>query len=106
MALEVMKMATSLEELEKRIEALERIVGSSRQETRDLPKDPAEWTREDVITFLRSRGVQIGELPAEAIALAKEWDDLPEEDKAAHRAYMDSLNLDPPLSEIIIRNRR
>ena len=99
-------MATSLEDLEKRIEALERIVGSSRRETRDLPKDPAEWTREDVISFLRSRGVLISEPTPKELALAAEWDTLSEEEKQAHRDYMDSLRLDPPLSQIIIENRR
>lgn len=99
-------MATTLEELEKRVTALERLVISSQAETPTLPEDPEEWTREDVIAFLRSRGVQIGELPTEALALAQEWEELSDEEKAAHRAYMDSLELDPPLSEIIIRNRR
>jgi hypothetical protein len=104
--LEVMAMATTLEELEKRVEALERIVKDSHAEPPHLPENPDEWTREDVIAFLRSQGVQVGELPPEALALAREWEELPEEEKAAHRAYLDSLKLDPPLSEIIIRNRR
>ncbi len=99
-------MATTLEELEKRVTALERLVISSQAETPALPEDPEKWTREDVIAYLRSRGVQIGELPPEALALAQEWEELSDEEKAAHRAYMDSLKLDPPLSEIIIRNRR
>jgi hypothetical protein len=99
-------MATTLEELEKRVTALERLVISSQAETPALPEDPEEWTREDVIAFLRSRGVQIGELPPEALALAQEWEELSDEEKAAHRACMDSLELDPPLSEIIIHNRR
>jgi hypothetical protein len=99
-------MATTLEELEKRVTALERLVEGSGAERPTLPENPDEWTRDDVIAYLRSRGVQIGELPPEALALAEEWDALSEEEKAAHRAYMDSLELDPPLSEIIIRNRR
>ena len=99
-------MATTLEELERRVAALERLVVSSQAETPTLPEDPEEWTREDVIAYLRSRGVQIGELPPEALALAQEWEELSDEEKAAHCAYMDSLELDPSLSEIIMRNRR
>jgi hypothetical protein len=99
-------MATTLEELEKRVTALERLIISSQPETQALPEDPDEWTREDVIAFLRSRGIQVSEPTGVELALAAEWDALSEEDKQAHRDYMDSLELDPPLSQIIIENRR
>ncbi len=99
-------MATAFEELEKRVEALERIVEDSHAEPPHLPENPDEWTREDVIAFLRSQGVQISEPTPEELRLAAEWDALSEEEKQAHRAYMDSLQLDPPLSQIIIQNRR
>lgn len=99
-------MATTLEELAKRVEALERIVTDSRAEPPDLPENPDEWTREDVIAFLRSQGVQLSEPTPEELALAAEWDALSEEEKQAHRTYMDSLKLDTPLSQIIIQNRR
>jgi hypothetical protein len=101
-----MAMATTLEELEKRVEALERMVTDSRAEPPDLPENPAEWTREDVIAFLRSQGVQLSEPTPEELALAAEWDALSEEEKQAHRTYMDSLKLDTPISQIIIQNRR
>jgi len=99
-------MATTLEELEKRVAALERLVVSSQAETATLPEDPEDWTREDVIAYLRSRGIQVSEPTDAELALAAEWDALSEEDKQAHRDYMDSLNLDPSLSQIIIENRR
>jgi hypothetical protein len=99
-------MATTLEELEKRVTALERLVISSQVETPTLPEDPEEWTREDVITYLRSRDIQVSEPTGAELALAAEWDALSEEDKQAHRDYMDRLDLDPPLSQIIIENRR
>ena len=95
-------MATTLEELEKRVTALERLVVGSGADTPVFPEGPNEWTREDVIAYLRSRGVQIGELPPEALALAAERDALSEEERAAHRTYLDSLELDPPLSQVII----
>lgn len=99
-------MATTLEELEKRVAALERLIAGARAETPALPEDPGRWTREDVIAFLRSRGIQVSEPTGVELALAAEWDALSEEDKQAHRDYMDSLELDPPLSQIIIENRR
>ncbi len=97
-------MATTLEELEKRVTALERLVISSQAETPTWPEDPEEWTREDVIAYLRSRGTQVSEPTGAELALAAEWDALSEEDKQAHRDYMDSLELDPPLSQIIIES--
>jgi len=99
-------MATTLEELEKRVTALERLVVSSQAETPTLPEDPEEWTREDVIAYLRSRGIQVSEPTGAELALAAEWEALSEEEKQAHRDTMDSLKLDPPLSQIIIENRR
>lgn len=99
-------MATTLEELEKRVEALERLVAGSRAETPTLPEDPNEWTRGDVIAYLHSRGIQLSEPTEEELALAAEWDALSEEEKQAHRDYMDSLELDPLLSQIIVENRR
>jgi len=99
-------MATTLEELEKRVTALERLVVGSGAETPTLPENRDEWTRDDVIDFLRSRGIQVSEPTGAELALAAEWDAMSEEDKQAHRDYMDSLELDPPLSQIIIENRR
>jgi hypothetical protein len=98
-------MASTLEELERRVERLERIVARSREGAPIVPENPDEWTREDAIAFLRSRGVQISEPTAEELALAAEWDALSEEEKQAHRAHMDRLKLGPPLSQIIIENR-
>jgi hypothetical protein len=99
-------MATTLEELEKRVTALERLIVGSGAETPALPEDPDEWTRDDVIAFLRSRGIQVSEPTGVELALAAEWDAMSEKEKQAHRDYMDSLELDPPLSQIISENRR
>jgi hypothetical protein len=99
-------MATTLEELEKRVTALERLVESSQADTPTLPENPDEWTRDDAIAFLRSRGIQVSEPTGAELALAAEWEAMSEEDKQAHRDYMDSLEFDPPLSQIIIENRR
>ena len=63
-------MATTLEELEKRVTALERLVESSGTKTPTLPENPDEWTRDDVIVFLRSRGIQVSEPTGAERALA------------------------------------
>ena len=55
--------------------------------------------------ILRNAGL-IGEpLPAD-IARAEEWRRLPEEERQRVREEMSALKLDPPLSQIIIDNRR
>jgi hypothetical protein len=41
-----------------------------------------------------------------ARAHAERWRSLPEEEKEAHIRFMRSLTIDPPLSQIIIENRR
>jgi len=99
-------MTTTLKELEKRVAVLERLIVASQAEAPTFPEDPNKWTRKDVIAFLRSRGIQVSEPTGVELALAAEWDALSEEEKQAHRDYMDSLELDPPLSQIIIENRR
>jgi hypothetical protein len=58
-----------------------------------------------IIAWLRSQGL-IREPTPEEQQLAAEWDALPEEEKEAHIRLMHSLALDPPLSQIIIENRR
>jgi hypothetical protein len=66
----------------------------------------AETTeRERILALLRADGV-IVEPGSRTAALAAEWDALSEEEKLAHRQFMDSLKLDPPLSQIVMDNRR
>ncbi|RMF32653.1 MAG: hypothetical protein D6759_08020 [Chloroflexi bacterium] len=108
-------MTITLEELEARVQALERTVAELRRE-RGEPSPVAEppiWllegrepTRDEIIAWLEAHGMSVSEPTPEEMALAAEWDALSEEEKQAHRAYMDSLELDPPLSEIILQNRR
>lgn len=61
--------------------------------------------RERLLAELKAEGLIRDPLPEER-ALAAQWDALPEEEKQAHIEFMRSLVLDPPLSQIIIENRR
>ncbi len=61
--------------------------------------------REQLLVELKAEGL-IRDLTPEERALAAEWDALPEDEKEAHIRLMNSLVLDPPLSQIIIENRR
>jgi len=108
-------MATTLEELEKRVSILEQTVAEMQRERRERPwpEEPPIWvlegrqpTRDEMIAWLKARGTPIAEPTPEMRAHARRWRELPEEEKQTHREFMDSLELDPPLSQIIINNRR
>ena len=67
------------------------------------PDKPAEL--EALLAWLKAEGLIRDPTPEEC-RLSAEWDALPEEEKQAHIRLMRSLVLDPPLSEIILQNRR
>ena len=93
---EVAEIKARLRRLEKTIEEIKRA----------QPTPPeTEADRKELLAWLRDQGA-IREPTDEERRLAAEWDELPAEEKEAHKRLMDSLILDPPLSEIIIRNRR
>jgi hypothetical protein len=62
------------------------------------PPDPKR-----LLAWLKAEGVIRAPTPQEH-RLAAEWDALPEDEKQAHVQFMHNLQLDPPLSEIIIQN--
>jgi len=66
----------------------------------DKPLDLAQ-----ILDWLKAEGLVRDPTPEER-RLAAEWDALPEEGKQDHIRLMQSLVLDPPLSQIIIENRR
>lgn len=94
-------------ELKIRIERLEatvhRIVDEEAQVLPPTPGEPLDPTQ--LLAWLKAEGL-IREPTPEERRLAAEWDTLPEEQKQAHIRLMDSLVLDPPLSQIISGNRR
>ncbi|MDX1521139.1 MAG: hypothetical protein R3264_05900 [Anaerolineae bacterium] len=94
-------------ELKKRVERLEaRAFGTAEPEAlaptpaTDEPLDP-----EQLLTWLETEGVIRAPTPEEQ-RLAAEWDMLLEDEKQAHLDFMDGLQLDPPLSQIIVQNRQ
>jgi ABC-type metal ion transport system substrate-binding protein len=96
-----------LRELKARVGRLEQIVrelreGSSPAATAEI-ENLSE--RERALAILKAKGL-IRDLTPEEQALAAEWQALSEEEKQAHIQLMKSLVLDPPLSQIIIENRR
>ena len=84
-------------QLKVRVERLEMTV---RQLAGGEPLDQAQ-----LLAWLKAEGL-VREPTPEEYRLAAEWEALPEEEKEAHIRFMDSLVLDPPLSQIIIENRR
>lgn len=70
-----------------------------------VPLDDPMAEKERIIALLKAKGM-IAEPGPYIRAGAARWDALSEEEKQAHRKLMDSLQLDPPLSQIVIDNRR
>jgi len=112
LAIQKGKRMTALEpelvELKTRVERLEaevrRLRGGDRQSVTppspDEPLDPEQF-----LAWLKAEGLIRDPTPEER-RLAAEWEALPEEEKEAHIRFMNSLVLDPPLSQIILENRR
>jgi len=98
--LELMNLRLRVERLEQEVR---RLSGGRLEVPPPPPGKPAD--PEQVIAWLKAQGL-IREPTPEELRLAAEWDALPEEEKEAHIRFMRSLALDPPLSQIIIENRR
>jgi len=94
-------------ELKERVERLEavisRLVGNESQGTLSLSGKASN--QEQLLAWLKTQGL-IREPSPEECRLAAEWDALPEEEKQAHIHFMHNLVLDPPLSQILIDQRR
>jgi hypothetical protein len=94
-------------ELKARLDRLEatvrRLAGNERQVVLPTPGDPLD--QEHLLAWLKAQGVARDPTPEEN-RMAAEWDALPEEQKQAHIHFMHSLVLDPPLSQVLIDNRR
>lgn len=94
-------------ELKARVKRLEAQI---RQLTGDEPQVPLPTPevspdREQILAWLKSEGL-VRDPTSEEHHLAAEWDTLSEDAKQAHIRFMHHLVLDPPLSEILIENRR
>jgi hypothetical protein len=100
----------SIEELQREVETLKKKV--ARLERRDGGRKPAPCKiasglseREHVERILRDAGL-LAELTPEEKARAAEWRALPEARKREVILELDSLRLDPPLSQLIHDQRR
>ena len=68
-----------------------------------VPDKPPD--SQQLLAWLKAEGL-IRDPTPEELCLAAEWDVLPEAEKRDHIRLMQRLVLDPPLSQIIIENRR
>jgi len=98
--LELVELKTRVERLEAKVRQL---AGDVSKVAPPTPGEPLD--QEQLIAWLKAEGLVRDPTPEER-RLAAEWDALPEEEKEAHIRFMRSLALDPPLSQIIIENRR
>lgn len=99
------------EELVKRVERLEtglhRLEAAVEQEVPPAPEPAAAELseKERGLAALRAAGLLLDPSPYTR-ALAEEWRKRPKEERERIQAELRALRLDPPLSEIIIQNRR
>lgn len=97
---EVMDLKTRIVRLEA---VMRRLVSHMPQEGGPVPSTPIEQTQ--LLAWLKAQGLVRDPTAAECHVAVK-WDVLSEEDKQAHIGFMQQLVLDPPLSQIIIEQRR
>jgi hypothetical protein len=97
---EVMDLKTRLARLEA---VIHRMISDTPQAERPWPTAPLDETQ--LLAWLKAHGL-VRDPTAEECRVAAEWDALSDEDKQAHIDSMQRLDLDPPLSEIIIEQRR
>jgi hypothetical protein len=94
-------------ELKERVERLEavirRLLGNESPGT--LSAFGKTSSQEELLAWLKTQGLLREPTPEER-RLAAEWDALPAEEKKAHMHFMHNLALEPPLSQIIIDQRR
>jgi hypothetical protein len=107
---EILSRLAALERKVARLQArLDRLAPSPAPDAlgeEDLtPLDDPAAEREQIIAWLRKLGV-ISEPSPHTREWAAKWEALSEEEKRAHREMMDSLRLDPPLSQVVLDNRR
>jgi hypothetical protein len=97
---EVGELKARLDRLEAMVRAL---AGGAHKAV--LPAAGEPQSQEHFLAWLKSQGLVRDPTPEEH-RLAAEWDTLSEAEKQAHTHFMRSLALDPPLSRVLIENRR
>jgi hypothetical protein len=97
---EVMDLKARLARLEA---VIQRMISDTPQAERPGPTAPRDETQ--LLAWLKAHGL-VRDPTAEECREAAEWDALSDEDKQAHSDSMQRLVLDPPLSQVIIEQRR
>jgi hypothetical protein len=98
--LELIDLKARVERLEERVR---RLTGEEPAVAPPAPGEPVD--QEQLIAWLKAEGLVV-DPPPMARVHAERWRALPEEEKQIHIRFMRSLVLDPPLSQIILENRR
>ena len=96
-----------VKELKTRLDRLEAMVRSLVSDTHKAVPPAADepQNQEHLLAWLKTQGLVRDPTPEED-RMAAEWDTLSEAEKQAHLHFMRSLALDPPLSKVLIENRR
>ena len=101
------KLEQEVMDLKTRLGHLEAII---RRLTGDLPQAgvpvlPTPLDQTELLAWLKANSL-VREPTAEECGVAAAWDTLSDEDKQRHIDAMQHLILDPPLSQILIAQRR
>jgi hypothetical protein len=97
---EVGELKTCLERLEAMVRSL---AGDAHKAV--LPAGGEPQNQDQLLAWLKAQGLVRDPTPEEHY-MAAEWDTLSEAEKQAHIRFMHSLALEPPLSQVLIENRR
>ena len=97
---EVGELKARLDRLEAMVRAL---AGGAHKAV--LPAAGEPQNQGHLLAWLKAQGLVRDPMPEEDRMVA-EWDTLSEAEKQAHIHFMRSLALDPPLSRMLIENRR
>ena len=94
------------EQLQDRVHSLKRRVSDLRVHPQDGPGPaaPEPGRGANALAVLRATGLISDPTPG-MLALAREWEQVPAEEKERLRVKLDSLDMDPPLSQWIHANR-
>lgn len=102
------KITRRLEKLEEKVAQVEDTLEALAPHVPDGPWEPLDdpiADKERVLALLRARGL-ISDPGPHIREGAARWEALSAEEKREHREFMDLLQLDPPLSQIVLDNRR
>lgn len=100
-----LELEFEMAEIKTRLRRLENALGVQGDATDLVPPLRLPQTNEEVVAWMRDQGLVTDPTPEER-RLAALWEELPNDEQEAHVHLINSMVLDPPLSEIIIANRR